>query len=120
MVCNPPAAGADVSNRGIVRGRLFLGYVLLFGAVIAWAVSLMMSPHGAATGSDSASIRNSVVTFMRNSAIGTLLLSALAGWLLFPLRRPQMPRRDWAVLIALGIMVATSLYQLWWLRSLTY
>jgi magnesium-transporting ATPase (P-type) len=120
MVCNPPAAGADVSNRGIVRGRLFLGYVLLLTAIIAWAVALMMSPHGAAAGSDTAPIRSTVVTFVRNSAIGTLLLSALSGWLLFPLRRPQAPRRDWAILLALGVMVATSLYQLWWLRTLTY
>jgi hypothetical protein len=58
-----------------------------------------------------------VVVFLRNSAIGTLILCALSAWLLFPARRPRAPRRDWAIIAVLAVMVLTSLYQLIWLRS---
>jgi drug/metabolite transporter (DMT)-like permease len=64
-------------------------------------------------------VRNTVVVFVRNSAIGTLVLCALSGWLLFPARRPKWPARDWAILVLLAIMVASSLYQLLWLRGVT-
>lgn len=107
-------------NRGIGRGRMFLGGMLLFGAVIAWSVSLMMSPHGSSVGAGTEHVRTVVVHFMRNSALGTLVLCAIAGWLLFPLRRPRNPKRDWAIGILLAIMVATSVYQLIWVRSLLY
>ena len=117
MVRDPPATGTDVSNRGIGRGRMFMGGLLLFAAVIAWATALMMSPHGEATAAGMESVRTGVAVFMRNSAIGTLLLSALAGWLLFPTRRPKAPRRDWAIAGILALMVLTSLYQLIWLRT---
>jgi hypothetical protein len=60
------------------------------------------------------------VQFVRNSAIGTLVLCALAGWLLFPMRRPRAPKRDWAIAIVLAVLVATSFYQLIWVRSLLY
>lgn len=59
-----------------------------------------------------------VVVFVRNSAIGNLMLCALAAWLLFPVRRPKAPRRDWAIIVTIAVMVLTSLYQLFWLRSL--
>jgi xanthosine utilization system XapX-like protein len=62
------------------------------------------------------SVRTTVAIFLRNSAIGTLILSALAGWLLWPLRRSPSPRRNWAIVGVLGIMVVTSLYQLIWLE----
>ena len=104
-------------NRGIGRARMFMGGLLLFAAVIAWGTALMMSPHGQSATPGVEHVKNSVVIFLRNSAIGTLLLSALAGWLLFPARRPRAPRRDWAILAVLGVMVLTSLYQLIWLRS---
>jgi hypothetical protein len=61
-------------------------------------------------------VRNSVVVFIRNSAIGTLILCAIAGWLLFPSRRPTKPARDYAILALLTVMIATSVYQLAWLQ----
>ena len=118
MVRSPPRAGADVSNRGIGRGRLFLGGLILFAAVIAWGVALMMSPHSEATvARGTEHVRTTVVVFMRNSAIGTLVLSALAGWLLFPARRPNKPWRDRVIAAVLAILVGSSLYQLIWLRT---
>jgi drug/metabolite transporter (DMT)-like permease len=99
---------------------MFLGGMLLFGAVIAWSVSLMMSPHGSSVAEGTEHVRTVVVQFVRNSAIGTLVLCALAGWLLFPMRRPRAPKRDWAIAIVLAVLVATSFYQLIWVRSLLY
>jgi hypothetical protein len=94
-----------------------MGSLLLFAAVIAWGTSLMMSPHGEVVAEGAKLVRNSVVIFVRNSAIGTLVLTALAGWLLFPARRPRWPARDWAIIALLALLVLTSLYQLFWLRS---
>ena len=106
-----------MSNRGIVRARMFFGGLLLFAAVIAWGTTLMMSPHGSSVVEGTEHVRTVVATFVRNSAIGTLVLSALAGWMLFPQRRPRAPRRDWAVAGALAILVVTSLWQLIWIHS---
>ena len=117
MVCDPAPAGADVRNRGIGRARMFLGGLLLFAAVIAWATSILMSPHGDVVAKGTEHVRNTVVIFMRNSAIGTLVLCALAGWLLFPSRRPKAPRRDWAIIGIIALMVLTSIYQLVWLQT---
>jgi drug/metabolite transporter (DMT)-like permease len=94
-----------------------MGSLLLLAAVIAWATSLMMSPHGEVVAQGTEHVRTSVVIFVRNSAFGTLILSALAGWLLFPPRRPRWPARDWAIIAVLAMLVLTSLYQLLWLRS---
>ena len=99
---------------------MFVGGLLLFGAVIAWATTLMMSPHASSVADGTQHVRTVVVTFVRNSAIGTLVLCAIAGWLLFPLRRPRAPRRDWAIAAMLAVLVATSLWQLIWVRSLLY
>jgi hypothetical protein len=33
------------------------------------------------------------------------------------LRRPKWPARDWAIIGLIAVMVASSLYQLVWLRS---
>ena len=99
---------------------MFVGGLLLFAAVIAWATTLMMSPHGSSVADGTQHVRTVVVTFVRNSAIGTLVLCAIAGWLLFPLRRPRAPRRDWAIAAMLAVLVATSLWQLIWVRSLLY
>jgi drug/metabolite transporter (DMT)-like permease len=96
---------------------MFMGALLLFAAIIAWGTALMMSPHGEALAPGTEHVRTTVVTFLRNSAIGTLVLCALAGWLLFPARRPRAPRRDWAIIAVIAIMVLTSVYQLIWLRS---
>ena len=73
--------------------------------------------HGQTVAEGTEHIRGTVVTFVRNSAIGTLILAAVAGWLLFPSRRPKAPKRDWAIAAVLAVLVATSLYQLFWLRS---
>jgi hypothetical protein len=119
MVRDPPRQGPDVRNRGIGRARLVFGGLILFAAVIAWATALMMSPHSDATvAKGTEHVRNVVVIFIRNSAIGTLLLSALAGWLLFPARRPRTPVRDWTVVAILAVLVLSSLYQLFWVRTL--
>jgi magnesium-transporting ATPase (P-type) len=118
MVRDPASKGADVSNRGIGRGRMFMGGLILFAAMIAWFTALMMSPHGQSVAQGTEHVRTTVVVFIRNSAIGTLVLSALAGWLLFPARRPKKPWRDWAVAAVLAVLVLSSLYQLIWLRSL--
>jgi len=95
---------------------MFVGGLILFAAVIAWGTALMMSPHGETVAQGTDHVRTTVVVFIRNSAIGTLLLSALAGWLIFPARRPRKPLRDWAIVSVLAVLVLSSLYQLVWLR----
>lgn len=104
-------------NRGIGRARLFVGGFLLLAAVINWLTAVMLSPHGPSSAEGLEHVRNTVVIFMRNSAIGTLVLCAIAVWLLFPLRRPKKPWRDWAIAGTLAIMAATSIYQLIWLQT---
>jgi len=61
-------------------------------------------------------VKTTVVTFMRNGAIGTLVLSAVAAWLLFPARRPKWAARDWALIAVLALLVGSSLYTLAWLQ----
>jgi drug/metabolite transporter (DMT)-like permease len=97
---------------------MFMGGLLLFAAVVAWGTALMMSPHGESVASGTEHVKTAVAVFVRNSAIGTLVLAALSGWMLFPQRRPRAPRRDWAIAAVLAVMVLTSLYQLFWIRSL--
>jgi hypothetical protein len=94
-----------------------MGSLLLFATVVAWAVTLWMSPHGTAVAEGTEHVRTVVAVFVRNSAVGTLVLCALCGWLLFPQRRPRNPRRDWALAAVLAVMIATSIYQLIWIRS---
>ncbi len=106
-----------MNNRGIGRARMFMGGLLLFAAIVAWGTALMMSPHGTAVAEGTEHVRTVVALFLRNSAIGTLILCTIAGWLLFPRRRPRAPRRDWGIAAVLAIMVATSLYQLIWIET---
>ncbi|HVU30603.1 MAG TPA: hypothetical protein VHE36_09400 [Sphingomicrobium sp.] len=106
-----------MKNRGIVRARMFVGALLLFSAVIAWGTSFMMSPHGETVAEGTRHVRTVVALFMRNSAIGTLLLCALAGWLLFPPRRPRWPKRDYAILGLIALLVTSSVYNLIWLQT---
>ncbi|HEY6047855.1 MAG TPA: hypothetical protein VIV07_02290 [Sphingomicrobium sp.] len=101
-------------NRGFGHARMFLGGLLLFATVIVWAVTLMMSPHGPQAAPGTEHVRTTVASFVLKSAIGTLLLCALSGWLLFGLRRPKWPARDYAILGLIGLMVLSSLYQLIW------
>lgn len=96
---------------------MFMGSLLLFAAVIAWSMTLWMSPHGTSVAEGTQHVRSVVATFVRNSAIGTLILCAIAGWMLYPQRRPRAPRRDWAIGAVIAILVATSIYQLIWIRS---
>lgn len=96
-----------------------MGGLLLFAAVIAWGTALMMSPHGDSSAPGTEHVKTVVVVFIRNTAIGTLVLSALSAWLLFPVRRPKWPARDWALIGLIALLVVTSLYQLIWLRGLS-
>ncbi|MFL6727788.1 MAG: hypothetical protein ACJ8FS_14925 [Sphingomicrobium sp.] len=109
-----------MSNRGIGRARMFMGSLILFSAIILWAIALMMSPHGEAAETGMEQVRATVALFIRNSAIGNLLLCGLAAWLLFPLRRPRAPRRDWAIVAAIAVIVLTSVYQLFWVGSVVH
>lgn len=104
-------------NRGIGRARMFLGGLLLFAAVIAWFTSFMMSPHGDTVAKGTQHVKTTVVIFMRNSAIGTLILCAIAGWLLFPARRPKWPQRDYAIIALIALLVISSIYDLIWLQT---
>jgi len=97
---------------------MFTGGLLLFAAVIAWGTGFMMSPHDSSvTPSGVQHVRTTVALFLRNSAIGTLVLCALAGWLLFPARRPRWPARDYAILGIIAVLAATSIYNLVWLET---
>lgn len=104
-------------NRGIGRARMFMGALLLTAAVMTWGIGLWMSPHGDPVARGTEHVRTVVVDFKRNDAIGTLILSALAAWMLFPARRPKWPARDWALIALLAFLVGSSLYTLVWLRS---
>lgn len=98
--------------------RMFVGGFILAAAIINWGVAFTMSPHGSTVAAGTEHVRSTVVIFLRNGAIGTLVLAALAGWLLFPARRPRWPARDYAIIAVLAILVASSIYQLIWVRTL--
>jgi len=107
-----------VSNRGIGRARMFVGAFLLAAAVMTWATGLLMSPHGESSGHSGVEhVRTVIVVYLRNSAIGTLVLAVLSAWLLFPIRRPRSPLRDWLLIGLIAILAVSSLYQLYWLET---
>ena len=106
-----------MSNRGVGRARLFVGGMVLFAAVIAWFTGLWLTPINDNAADGGTEIRETVVIFMRNSALGTLILAGLAAWLLVPVRRPNNPWRDRALIAVLLLLVGGSLYQLVWLRT---
>jgi len=97
---------------------MFVGGFLLFAAVIVWGTGLFTPPHGDTVAQGTEHIRSPVVIYLRNVALATIFLAAVSAWLLFPLRRPRAPKRDWAVGILIVILIASSLYQLFWLRSI--
>lgn len=96
---------------------MFVGGFLLFAAAIVWGVGLLMSPHGESSAQGTDYVKEVVALYLRNSALATLALSALAAFLLFPRRRPNAPRRDWAIAGLVAVLIATSLYQLIWLQT---
>jgi len=107
-----------VKNRGIARGRMFVGGFLLFAAAIVWATGILTSPHGESVAPGTDHIRSVVVIYLRNVALATIFLAAVSAWLLFPTRRPRAPRRDWAIGALIVVLIGSSLYQLVWLHSL--
>ena len=107
-----------MSNRGIGRARMFVGAFVLTAAVMTWATGLLMSPHGTTSAHSGVDhVRTVIVVYVRNTAIGTLVLAALSAWLLFPLRRPRNPVRDWLLIGLIAVLAVSSLYQLYWLKT---
>jgi len=91
-----------------------MGAVLLVAAIMVWLTSIMMDPRGDSVAQGTDYFRPTVLTFMRHSAIGTLVLCALSAWLLFPARRPKWPARDWALIVVLVLLAGSSIYTLVW------
>jgi hypothetical protein len=96
---------------------MFVGGFLLFAAVIVWGTGILTSPHGESVARGTEHVKTVVVLYLRNVALATIFLSAVSAWLLFPARRPRAPRRDWAIGILIVVLIATSLYQLIWLKT---
>ncbi len=96
---------------------MFVGGFLLFAAVIVWGTAILTSPHGESIAEGTEHVRTVVVIYLRNAALATVILSAIAAFFLFPARRPRAPRRDWAIAIVVAVLVASSLYELFWLHS---
>jgi heme/copper-type cytochrome/quinol oxidase subunit 2 len=95
---------------------MFMGGLLLFAAVIAWATALGMSPHGTSVAEGTEHVRGTVVSLLTKAALLTLLLTAISAWLLFPARRPKAPRRDYAILAVITLLIVTCIYELAWLQ----
>lgn len=96
---------------------MFVGGFLLAAAVIVWGTGFLTNPRGEGIAGGLDHVRTAVVIYLRNSALATVGLCALAAVLLFPARRPRMPRRDWAIGLLIAVMVVSSLYQLIWLQT---
>jgi hypothetical protein len=97
---------------------MFVGGFLLFAAVIVWSTSVLTSPHGQTIVTGIEHVRTIVAIYLRNAALATVFLAAVSAWLLFPARRPKAPRRDWAIGILIIVLMASSLYELFWLRGM--
>jgi hypothetical protein len=96
---------------------MFVGGFLLFAAVIVWGTGILTSPHGESIAPGTEHVKTVVVIYLRNVALATIFLSALSAFLLFPARRPRAPKRDWAIGVLIVLLVATSLYELVWLKT---
>ena len=75
-----------------------------------------MSPHGTSVAEGTEHVRGTVVGLLQKAALLTLLLTALSAWLLFPARRPNAPRRDYAILAVITLLVVSCVYELAWLQ----
>jgi hypothetical protein len=98
---------------------MFVGGFLLFAAIIVWGTGFLTSPHGESIAKGTEHVKTVVVIYLRNVALATIFLSAISAWLLFPPHRLKMPKRDWAIGIAIVVLIASSLYQLYWLHGVT-
>jgi hypothetical protein len=96
---------------------MFVGGFLLFAAVIVWGTGILTSPHGESVAEGTEHVKTVVVIYLRNVALATIFLSAVSAVLLFPARRPRAPRRDWAIGLLIVVLIATSLYELVWLKT---
>jgi hypothetical protein len=96
---------------------MFVGGFLLFAAVIVWGTGFLTSPHGESIAPGTEHVKTVVVIYLRNAALATIFLAAVSAFLLFPARRPRAPRRDWAIGLLIGLLIATSLYELVWLKA---
>lgn len=96
---------------------MFVGGFLLLAAVIVWMTGTLTSPHGETVAEGTDHVKTVVVIYLRNVALATIFLAALSTWLLFPARRPRAPKRDIAIGVVILVLISTSLYQLFWLRS---
>ena len=117
MVCNPSCKGRNVSDSRAGRGRLFLGAILLLGAIVAALTGLFINPVDQVTAGGPDHVRDTVVIFMRNSAIATLVLVGLACLLLFPRPRLREPLRDRILMGVAAALTAFSIYRLVWLQT---
>ena len=105
-----------MKNRGIGRGSIFFGGLLLAAAVAVLGTGLLLSPHQSNGEGEVETVRRTVALFQRNSAIGTLVLTALSAYLLFPNPRPRKPTRDRLLLLVIAVLVLASLYLLFWMQ----
>ena len=107
-----------MSPREAIRLRKMIGAMFLAAAVIVWAMAILMSPHQEpSTGDGVTHVSASVATFIRNSALGTLVLTILSGALLFWREKPRKSFEDIVVIGALAALAASSLYQMFWIES---
>ena len=96
---------------------MFVGGFLLFAAVIVWGTGILTSPHGDTVAEGTEHVKTVVVIYLRNVALATIFLAAVSAFFLFPARRPRAPKRDWAIALLVGLLIASSLYELFWLKT---
>lgn len=103
--------------RGVVRARIFVGGFLLIAALLSWGIGVAGGSDAVTAPEGGDQVRLAAAIYQRNIAYATIALSILAGILLYPARRPRMPKWDWAIGLLILILIGSSLYQLFWLRS---
>ena len=103
--------------RGIVRARIFVGGFLLIAALLSWGIGVAGGSDAVSSPDNDNHVRLAAAVYQRNIAYATIAMSVLAGILLFPARRPRMPKWDWAIGLLVALLIGTSLYQLFWLGS---